>query len=206
MPKRKRYESDIDSGGPSDDSDFRRDGGRRGETVKKPDSLQPGLQIKGFLSQQELAKYARTLGLKRVMLADLQQQSDLENRYVGGQVMGHYSLSFSQGHDLAIFIQDKTTTHGSQPKHLKVTICNELAENMPTLREDAKLFLYKAVVKEDSRDFSQDHGKCLLVESPDAQVWIVHRDVQKPYFFTETCGKKWWSRTKKKREQMKSMW
>lgn len=169
--------------------------------------LRPDEQIKGFVSQQELMKHARAMGIKRVMLADLQQQSDLDNKFVGGQVMGHYSLSYSQGHELSIFIQDESTTQGSQHKHLRVTICEELAEYIPVLRDDAKLFLYKALVKDDSHDFSQDHGKCLNVDKPDAQIWIVHRDVRKPHFFSQaSCKKKWWNKTKQKREAMKLEW
>lgn len=164
-------------------------------------------QIMGFVSQQELAKYARGLHIKRVMLADLKEQSDLDRGYVGGQVMGHYSKSYSQGHDLTVFIQDESTTLGSQHKHLMVTITDRLASEMPTLRDDAKLFLYNAVVKEDSCDFSQDHGKCLLMDRADAQIWIVHRDVNKEDFFkTSTCGKKWWTKTKQSREKIKTMW
>lgn len=163
-------------------------------------------QIQGFVSQQELARYARSLKLKRIMLADLREQSDLEKAYVGGQVMGHYSKSYSQGHDLNIFIQDESTTQGSQPKHLKVSICGELAGKMPALRDDAKLFVCNAVVKEDSCDFSQDHGKCLLMEGAEARVWIVHKDVQKDHFFSETCGKRWWSKTKQNREKIQMMW
>lgn len=164
-------------------------------------------QIKGFISQQELAKYAISLGLKRVMLADLHQQSDLQKGYIGGQVMGHCSLPLSQGHDLNIFIQDESTTEGSQSKHLKVTICQEVAEKMPVLRDDAKLFLYKPLVREDDIEVSQDHGKCLLVDKKETKVWIVHKDARKPSFFSEkSCGKKWWGRTKKRREKIKAMW
>lgn len=174
--------------------------------------VQPDLdqqQVTGFVSQQELAKHARTLGLKRVMLADLQNQSDLDKGYVGGQVMAHCSLPYSQGHDLTVFIQDESTTEGSQPKHLRVTVCHELAEKVPTLRDDVKLFLYRAVVndEDDTCDFSQDHGKRLLMGGTDAQVWIVHKDARKPHFFAETsCGKKWWTRTKQKREKIRAMW
>ncbi len=164
-------------------------------------------QIRGFVSLQELKQYASILNVKRVMLADLHQQSDLSRGYVGGQVIGHCFTSYSQGHDLTIFIQDESTSQGSQPKHLKVTICEGLASRMPTLRDDAKLFLYRAVVREDTGegDFSQDHSKCLLMDGTEAQVWIVHRAVRKT-FFTETCGKKWWSKTKQNREKVQSMW
>lgn len=161
--------------------------------------------ILGFVSQQELAKHARALKLKRVMLADLKEQSDLNRGYIGGQVMGHHFKSFSQCHDLVVFIQDESTSLGSQPKHLMVTIGGSLASDMPTLRDDAKLFLYNAVVKEDTCDFSQDHGKCLLVEGEDVQVWIVHKDVRRADFFKSgTCGKKWWAKTKQTREKLRS--
>jgi hypothetical protein len=165
-------------------------------------------QVLGFVSQQELAKYARGLKIKRVMLADLKEQSDLDGGYIGGQVMGHFFKSYSQGHDLAVFIQDESTTQGSQHKHLMVSITDGLASEMPTLRDDAKLFLYNAVVKEDSSDFSQDHGKCLVMDRPDAQVWIVHKDVKKEEFFKRsgTCGKKWWAKTKQNRENIRAMW
>ena len=166
----------------------------------------PEEHIQGFTSQQELAKHAISLGLKRVLLADLHQQSDLQNGYIGGQVMGHCSLPLSQGHDLNIFIQDESTTEGSQSKHLRVTIQDQLAEKLPVLREDAKLFLYRPEVKDDAIEVSQDHGKCLVVGT-ETLVWIVHRDVRKPHFFSEkSCGKKWWGRTKKRRKKMQAMW
>lgn len=164
-------------------------------------------QVMGFVSLQELAKYTRGLNIKRVMLADLKEQCDLDRGYVGGQVMGHFSKSYSQGHDLTVFIQDESTTQGSQHKHLMVTIVDVLASEMPNLKDDAKLFLYNAVVKEDSCDFSQDHGKCLLMDRADARVWIVHRDINKEDFFkSNTCGKKWWAKTKQSREKIRAMW
>ncbi len=161
-------------------------------------------QVMAFVSEQELAKYARPLGIRRLMLADLCQQSDLEGRYVGGQVISTCSMPYSQGHDLSIFIQDESTTHNSQYKHLKVTISDKIGENMPSLRDDAKLFLHKAeVVDNATNDFSQDHAKCLVVDGEEVRVWIVHRDARESRFFTQTsCGKKWWKKTKKKRVEM----
>lgn len=165
--------------------------------------LLPEEQIQGFTSQQELAKHAISLGLKRVLLADLHQQSDLEGGYVGGQVMGHCSFS---PHDLHIFIQDESTTEGSQSKHLRIMIEGQLTEMMPVLRDDAKLFLYRPEVKDDTIEVSQDHGKCLVVGA-DTLVWIVHKDVQKPHFFSDkSCSKKWWGRTRKRRKKMQAMW
>lgn len=220
-PKKKRkvvnvknVPSDTVSGGPPD-SDARKDTAKGGEeatnlppaTIQGTQPLQPDQQIRGFISQQELAKHAISLGLKRVMLADLHQQSDLIGGYTGGQVMGHCSLPLSQGHDLNIFIQDESTTEGSQSKHLKVMICEALAEKMPVLRDNAKLFLYKPLVKDDAIEVSQDHGKCLLVDSAEASIWIVHKDAHKPSFFSEkSCGKKWWGRTRKRREKVQAMW
>ena len=176
-------------------------------TAQEEDDTEAPQPVMGFVSQQELAKYARGLNIKRVMLADLGEQSDLDGGYVGGQVIGHYSKSYSQGHDVNVFIQDESTTEGSQHKHLLVTFTERLANEMPALRDDIKLFLYNAVVKEDSStDFSQDHGKCLLMDRDDAQVWIVHRDVRKEGFFRKSFGKKWWAKTKQNREKIKAMW
>ncbi len=226
-PKKKRkalknVPSDADSGGPSD-SDARKDTAKRqGEAAAAPlppattssssssttttQDNQPEQQIKGFISQQELAKHAITLGLKRVMLADLHQQSDLTGGYIGGQVMGHCSLPLNQGHDLHVFIQDESTTEGSQSKHLKVIIRDELAEKMPIL-DDAKLFLYKPMVQDDAIEVSQDHGKSLLVNGTKTHIWIVHKNARKPSFFSEkSCGRKWWGRTKRRREKIQAMW
>lgn len=216
-PKKKRRRvqrnltSDTDSGGPSE-SDAQGDGtGTAGAkaSVPAPSKQQPAAekQISGFASQQELAKHARSLGLKRLMLANLDQQSDLDKAYVGGEIVAHCSLPFSQGHDLSVFIQDNSIAQGSHVRHLRVTVREELAAKMPILRDDAKLFVYKALVQDETVNFSQDHGKCLLMEGPEAQVWIVHRDVNKPNFFSETsCGKKWWMKTKQKREKVQSLW
>lgn len=191
----------------ADATEVERGGTSCTSTAATAGTLQPEKQISGFVSQQELAKHARSLGLKRTMLADLKQQSDLDSAYVGGQVMAHCSLPYSQGHDLTIFIQDESTSQGSQPKHLRVTFDSKLSERMPVLRDDAKLFLHRALVKEETPEFSQDHGKCLLVRGAEAQVWIVHRDVRKSYFFSEkSCGKQWWIRTKQRRQKIQSMW
>ena len=210
MPPKKRRKknasSDTDSGGPPGETSKQREAAAAASNPL-PTSTDTDKQIQGFISQQELAKHAISLGLKRVMLADLHQQSDLNGGYTGGQVMGHCSLPLSQGHDLNIFIQDESTTEGSQSKHLKVTICEELAEKMPVLRDDAKLFLYNPLVKEDDIEVSQDHGKCLLVNSAETKIWIVHKDVRKPSFFSEkSCGKKWWGKTRKRREKIQAMW
>lgn len=219
-PKKKRkglknVPSDGDSGGPSDSDSAKRQREAAGTPLPPPppttttqDRQKPRQQIKGFVSQQELAKHAITLGLKRVMLADLHQQSDLTGGYIGGQVMGHCSTpsASGQGHDLHVFIQDESTTEGSQSKHLKVIICNDMAEKMPVL-DDAKLFLYKPTVQDDIIEVSQDHGKSLLVDGIETHVWIVHKNVRKPSFFSEkSCGKKWWGRTKKRREKIQAMW
>lgn len=205
-------DTDSDTGGPT----ARRkavvgSSGPIATTTAQEDHLQDDTEtsqpIMGFVSQQELAKYARGLNIKRVMLANLREQSDLDGAYVGGQVIGHYSKSYSQGHDVNVFIQDESTTEGSQHKHLLVTFTDRLADEMPALRDDIKLFLYNAVVREDSSsDFSQDHGKCLLMDRDDAQVWIVHKDVRKEGFFRKSFGKKWWAKTKQNREKMKAMW
>ena len=202
--------SDTDSGGSSDVQSGRTRKIPAGSTTagKQKEGMEhTDKQISGFVSEQELAKYARTLGLKRIMLADLKQQSDLNGSYVGGQVMSHCSSSYSQGHELSIFIQDESTTRASQFKHLRINICREVAEKIPTLRDDAKIFLHKAVVVEDSCDFSQDLGKCLLVKEDDTQVWIVHKDAHDPLFLSHTsCGKKWWKKTKQMRDKIKSKW
>lgn len=214
-PKKKRKlqkntrGTDSASGGPSaSDSDAGRgETGREAASGPLATERQLDQQIMGFVSQQELAKHARALDIKRVMLADLKEQSDLDRGYVGGQVLGHHFKSYSQSHDLVVFIQDESTTQGSQPKHLMVTISDGLASDMPALIDGAKLFLHKAMVKDDSCEFSQDHGKCLLVGGEDVRVWIVHRDARRPDFFkSSTCGKKWWAKTKQTREKIKSMW
>jgi len=173
----------------------------------KPREVSSSDRVKGFPSQQALARHASSLGIKRVMLADLQQQSDLDEGFVGGAVMAHCSLPYSQGHDLAVFVQDESTSQSTQTKHLRVTISAGLAECMPVLRDNVKIFLYRAEVRDETGDLSQDHGKCLFVEGPDAEVWVVHRDVSKPGFFSEkSCGRKWWTRTKEMRDKMKALW
>lgn len=168
---------------------------------------QPGRpQVMGFVSEQELSKFAHDMGLKRLMLIDLFQQSDLDNSYCGGQIISYCSASYSQGHDLSVFIQDESTTQASQSKQLLVTISEELAEGM-SLRSDAKIFVHNALVTDDPQAVSQDHSKCLLVNGSDARVWIVHKDVHNPVFFSHaSCGKKWWRKTKQRRERIKSKW
>lgn len=227
MPPKKKARKvwfDTDTGGGSSDpsdSDYSPSGGRSKKKAAgsacttttsegSVGSLHQQLdtpQIMGFVSEQELAKFARGMGLKRLMLTDLYQQNDLSTSYCGGQVISHFSSSYSQGHDLGVFIQDESTTQGSQSKHLMVTISEDLAEGVPSLGSDAKLFVHKALVKDDPQAFSQDHGKCLLVEGNEAKVWIVHRNVREPMFFSRTsCGKKWWRKTKTRREKIKSKW
>ena len=207
---RKNFLSDNESGGPSDSDSQRTRVGKRStskDANEKTNPFQPDKQIIGFVSEQELEKYALAKGIKKIMLIDLYQQNDLSDCYVGGQVIGHYATPYSQGHELCIFIHDESISSASQFKHLTVTISERLAEKIPSLGEDSKLFLYKALVRDDSRNFSQDFGKCLLVDNDEAQVWIVHKNVCDPYFFSLTsCGKKWWKKTKQRREKMKSMW
>ena len=105
---RKNITSDTDSGGPSE-TDVRtaRDRPRKAAGLGPAVQSSAG-QIKGFAAQQGLARHAKSLGLKRLMLANLQQQSDMDKAYIGGQVVGHCSLPLSQGHDLSVFVQDGT--------------------------------------------------------------------------------------------------
>ena len=186
--------------------------------VRSPESLkhQPGgPQVVGFASEQELSKYARGIGLTRLSLTDLYQQSNLDTSYCGGQVIGHFSNSYSQGHELGVFIEDESATEGSQSEHLVVTISDELAEGMPRLSSDAMMFVHKAIVKDsdgqtcsqDPQAFSQDHGKCLWVGGSEARVWIVHKDVHRLMQSTQrSCRKRWWKKTKERREKIKSKW
>ena len=164
-------------------------------------------QVMGFVSEQELSKYAHNMGLKRLMLTELEQQSDLDSKYCGGQIISYFSSSYSQGNDLSVFIHDESTTQASQAKHLMVTISEELAEGM-SLRSDAKLFVHNALVKDDPQSVSQDHGKCLLVCGSEDRVWIVHKAIHDTMFFSRTssCGKRWWRKTKQRRERTKSKW
>ena len=138
-------------------------------------------QAMGFVSEQELSKYAHNMGLKRLMLTELEQQSDLDPKCCGGQIISYFSLSYSQSHDLSVFIHDESTIQASQAKQLMVTISKELAEGM-NLRSDAKLFVHNALVKDDPQSVSQDHAKCLLVCGSEARIWIVHNDIHDTMF------------------------
>lgn len=162
--------------------------------------------VSGFVSMEELERHADSLGIRRILLANLCQDTDLDTAYVGGKVMAHYS----QGKDeLGFFIQDESTTDGSQPKHLRVSISREIAEKVPKVGDDARLFFHKVTAQDEERlEFSQDHKKFLLVSGTEARIWIVHKDVQDPKFFslTSSCGKRWWERTRKKREVFQSFY
>ena len=162
-------------------------------------------QIVGFVSVEELDKFAQQMGLKKLTLDDLYNYDNLNDAYVGGQVLSQFSTGY--GH-LGIFIQDESPSQPSQSKHLMITVNDPLAEEMPSLGFDAKLFIHKAdIMVDDTSAYSQDHGKCLVVTGKEARLWIVHKDVRDPMFFSRTsCGKRWWKRTKKRREKMQSKW
>lgn len=160
-------------------------------------------QVMFFQSDSELAEYAMTkFNLKRIMLADLQGQSDLERGYVGGRVMGQVDFSDSQSNFTEIFIQDKTT----EDRHLLVQVDMQIivANDIPALDNGHRLFLHKAELMDDNVEFSQDFGKRIVVSGVEPRVWVVHKHANTEKFFQATCGKKYWKKRKKYLAQKKS--
>jgi len=161
-------------------------------------------QLVGFVSERDMDKHAQEQGLKKLTLEDLCNHSNLNDSYVGGQVLSSFSVSY--GH-LGIYVQDESASQPSQSKHLLINFEAPLATQLPSLGSDAKVFVHRASVAEDEGSYSQDHSKCLLVSGTEASVWIVHKDVNNPVFFSRTsCGKRWWKRNMKTRERLQSKW
>ena len=188
--------------------------GRRKEATVTPSSIATASsswapvklppQLMGFVCERDMDKYAQEMGLKKLTLEDLCSHSNLNNSYVGGQVLSHFSRNY--GH-FGIYVQDESAAQPSQSKHLLINFEVPLAMQLPSLSSDAKVFVHRACVTEDERTCSQDHNKCLLVSGQEARVWIVHKDVNDPVFFSRApCGKRWWKRSKKTRERLQAKW
>lgn len=165
---------------------------------------EPSPRLRGFVTEEEMDTYARNLRLKRLSLDDLNHCNSLNDCYTGGQVLSHCSTSYG---NLDIFVQDETAPELSQSKHLKISFSDPLAASIPSLDGNAKLFVHKASIEIEKTDFSQDHTKCLVVEDSESKVWIVHKDIRNPTFFSRTsCGKNWWKRTSQRRKKLQCKW
>ena len=164
-------------------------------------------QVMYFSSVSELSEYAETLNVKRIMLSDLQDQSDLESCYVGGNVISQLDFSSSQSDFTNIFIQDESTSENSSNfKNLLVEIDMDIvrAYKIPPLIKNHKIFVHKANLTDDVVELSQDIGKRIVVSGTEARVWVVHEHAHTDKFFQTTFGKKFWKKRKKYLAQKKA--
>lgn len=156
-------------------------------------------EIKGFKTLKELERHAQKLQLKRIMIAELGRDTDLLYGYIGGWVVATHALSYSQGHNLSVYLRDESVDETQEDSvQLRVEVEGVTVARMPTLMsENFMLFVHGGEVVPNVVEYSHDHSHCLLAKPP-ASIWLVHRDAHKAGFFQrKTCKEKWFKRQKK---------
>ena len=173
-----------------------------GTTESEPTLNHQGSQIKAFRTEAELISYASGLKLTRTLIKDLNAQSEINEWYVGGWVVGSYASSYSQGHILSIFVRDESTSdHLEDAKQLMICIDGNIAEELPSmLSSEYKLFIHRGKVSPHIPQYSQDLSNCLLVSGEEPRVWIVHKNANKDGFLQQrSCKSAWYEKQKRRR-------
>ena len=167
----------------------------------------PSPQIKAFKTEDQLNSHALALKLTRIMIKDLEAQSDLSKGYVGGWVVGSYASSYSQGHVLSIFVRDESTSDRLQDaKQLMICIDGNIGEELPSMMSsEYKLFIHQGKISPHIPQYSQDLSKCLLVSGDEPKLWIVHKNANKEGFLQQrACKSGWYQKQKRRRVERSS--
>lgn len=141
------------------------------------DSVEPegGQQVQCFTSLEEFK--AAVKHLKRVYVTELDLESDLEHRYIGGWVIAQCSSDLSQEGYIEVIVNDHSQSQ-SQSKNVTCYISDSLSRLIPSLTVGYQLFLSRVKVQNAISEYSQDHLQCVVAEGTRPRLWLVHKDLK----------------------------
>ena len=165
--------------------------------VSEETALDPEKQVQAFTTEKELFPLLRHL--KRIPLAELREDSDLENGYIGGKVMAQCLQDTSQGR-IEILVTDDSLS----PKHITCYLEGDITNLYPQQSGmEYRLYLHRVEVDSMFIEYSQDFELCVNVRGDEPRLWVVHQDAKLRHFLPGGSRRK--SRKRKKMKWPKSV-
>ena len=181
-----------------------RDGSESSDSSSKKDNQPPAAaseettpdpekQVQAFMTEKELFPL---LGhLKRIPLAELREDSDLENGYIGGKVLAQCLQDASQG-SIEILVTDDSLS----PRHVTCYLEGDITNLYPQQSGmEYQLYLHRVEVDNMFVEYSQDFELCVNVRGEEPRLWVVHRDARLRSFLPGGNRRK--NRKKRKRKK-----
>lgn len=167
------------------------------ENVEAP-PLEMARQLLAFTSEEEMKPYVRHL--KRIPLAELTSESDLENGYIGGELRAQSLMGLTQGH-IELIVTDKSLSLLN--KSVTCYVQGDITHLFPQMIGDYRVYFNRVQVDEMCIEWSQDFEMCIRV-GDDARVFVVHPDARLQGFLPSK-GTNTMKQKKRKRQKAKRL-
>ena len=141
-------------------------------------------QVIAFTSEEELQPLVDYLGVRKVALAEISPGLNLENAYVGGEVVADSRVDFSEGAIEMVICDDSMQ---SLDKHITCYLRGEITTLLPRdclSNSKSKIYFNRVSVGRMFMEYSQDFERCINIQEDDreARIWIVHQNAYRDDF------------------------